>query len=90
MFIILRFRLYCLIVLITKRLIKILIREFSVAFDELNCCEPPIKIEWFYPESIVSVRCDQKLDDVKTYIEGALKHSLAAKHTFILAPYVEQ
>ena len=90
MFIILRFGLYCLIFLITERLIKFLIREFSVAFDKLNCCEPPIKIGWFCPESIAGVRCDQKPDDVKTYIEGALKHSLAAKHTFILAPYVEE
>ena len=90
MFIILRFGLYCLIVLITKRLTKFLIREFSVAFDELNCCERPIKIVWFCFESIAGIRYERKPDDVKAYIKGALKHSLVAKHTFILAPYVEE
>ena len=58
MFIILRFGLYCLIVLITERLTKFLIREFSVAFDEPNSCEPPIKIGWFCPESIAGIRSE--------------------------------
>ena len=74
MFIILRFGLYWLIVLITERVRKFFIRECSVAFDELNCYEPPIKIGWFYTESIAGIRCDQKPDDVKIYINGALKH----------------
>ena len=61
-----------------------------MAFDELNCCELPIKIGCFCIESIMGIRCEQKPDDVKTYIEGALNHALAAKHTLILGPYVEE
>ena len=59
-------------------------------FDELNCYEPSIKIGWFCSETIASVSCVQVLDDVKTYIERALKNSLAAKHTFIMALYVKE
>ena len=79
MFSILHFGLYSLIFIITEQLTKFLIREFSAAFDELNCCKPPMKTRWFCPESIAGVRCVQLTEDVKTYIERALKNSLAAK-----------
>ena len=78
---ILSFGLHCLIILITEQQTKFLICEFSVAFDEMNCCEPPIKIGWFCLESIAGIRSKHKQDDAKTYIKGALKHSLAAKNT---------
>lgn len=61
-----------------------------MAYDELNCCKLPIKIRWLCPKSIADIKCDQKPDDVKKYIEGAFKYSLVAKHTFNMAPYVEE
>ncbi|XP_057524186.1 uncharacterized protein LOC130803956 [Amaranthus tricolor] len=61
----------------------------SAAYEELNSCEPPIKIGWFCPESISGSKCRNDPDEVRSYIETALTNSLASKHTFILAPYVE-
>ena len=61
-----------------------------MAFEELNCFEPPIKIRWFCPETISGIRCVKVPDDVKAYNEVVLKNSLASKHMFILAPYVEE
>ena len=51
--------------------------------------EPPIKIGWFCPETILGINCINVPNDVKAYVETSLKNSLASKHTFILAPYVE-
>ncbi|XP_057546920.1 uncharacterized protein LOC130825618 isoform X2 [Amaranthus tricolor] len=61
----------------------------SAADEELNSCEPPIKIGWFCPESISGTKSVNDQENVKAYIETALNNSLASKHTFILAPYVE-
>ena len=90
MFIILHFGLYCLIVIITERLKKFLIHEFSEFRTTKFLPKPPIKTGWFCPESIAGVRCVQLSNDVKTYIERALKNSLVARHTLIMAPYVEK
>ena len=84
------FVVYCLICLITKLLTKLVIREFSAAFEELKCCELPIKIGWFCPETTAGVRCIEKPDDVKEYIKGALKKPIGGGHTFIMAPYIEK
>ncbi|XP_057543927.1 uncharacterized protein LOC130823327 [Amaranthus tricolor] len=61
----------------------------SAAYEELNSCEPPIKIGWFYPESISGTKYVNDPDDVRAYIEIALTNSFSSKHTFILAPYME-
>ena len=86
----LHFGLYYLIILITEWLTKCVICKFSAAFKDLNSCEPLIKIGWFCPEVIACVRYIEKPDDIKEYIEGALKNSFGAKHTFILTPYIEK
>ena len=90
MFIILQVSHCYLIVLITELLTNFFIREFSAAYEELNCREPSIKIGWFCPESISGTKSVNDPDDVKAYIETSLTNSLASKHTFILAPYVEE
>ncbi|XP_057550350.1 uncharacterized protein LOC130828399 [Amaranthus tricolor] len=61
----------------------------SAAYEELNSCEPPIKIGWFCPESISDTKCVNDPDDIRAYIETSLTNFLASKHTFILASYVE-
>ena len=62
-----------------------------MAYEELNSCElPPIKIGWFCPEPISGTKSVNDPDNVKAYIETVLNNSLASKHTFILAPYVEE
>lgn len=72
----LHFGLYFLIVLITEQLTRFVICEFIATFEELNCCEPPIKIGWFCSESTSCVRCVENLEDVKECIESALKKSI--------------
>ncbi|XP_057544418.1 uncharacterized protein LOC130823696 [Amaranthus tricolor] len=61
----------------------------SVVYEEVNSCEPPIKIGWFCPETISGSKCRNDPDVVRAYIETALTNSLTSKHTFILAPYWE-
>ena len=59
-------------------------------YEELNSLEPPITFGWFDPESIRGEKSDTDPDDVKAYVERALKHSFESKHSFILAPYYER
>ena len=56
----------------------------------MNCLEPPIKFGWLDPESISGAKSATDPDDVKAYVERALKQSFESKHTFIMAPYYER